>query len=74
VIAVLRARESLGVVLALPIRPVRWVFLPAPHALALPLSVTAHGPARWIVSSGVVAGTPPRLQSVLSAAWQMVAG
>jgi hypothetical protein len=46
----------------------------APDALVLPLSVTAHGPARWIVSPGVVACTPLRLQSVLSAAWQMVAG
>ena len=85
-----------GLVLALSIRPARWVFLTtpddpgaaasrvamvgtrlrmtAPDALALPLSVTAHGPARWIVSPGVVAYTPPRLQSVLSAAWQMVAG
>jgi len=81
-------------VLALPIRPARWVFLTtpndpgaaasrvamvgarprmtAPDALALPLSVTAHGPARWMVSPGAVACTPPRLQSVLSAARQTV--
>ena len=91
-IAVLRARYSLGPVLALPSRPARWVFLTAPDdsgaavsrvvmvgarlrvtaldALVLPLSVTAHGPARWIVSPWVVACTQPRLQSVLSAAWQ----
>jgi hypothetical protein len=96
VIAVLRARGSLGPGLALPIRPARWVFLTAPNdpgaaassvtmvgarlrmtapdALALPLSVTAHGPARWIVAPGAGTCTPPRLQSVLSAAWQTVAG
>lgn len=95
VIAVLRARDSLGPVLALPARPQRWVFLTtpddpgaasssvamigarlrmtAPDALALPPSLTAHGPARWIVSPGPGACTPPRLQAVLSAAWQTVA-
>jgi hypothetical protein len=95
VIAVLRARDSLGVVLALPSRPARWVLLTAPNdpgaavssvavvdarlrvaapdALVLPLSVMAHSLACWIVSSGVVACTP-RLQAVLSAAWQAVAG
>jgi hypothetical protein len=89
VISVLRARYSLGVVLALSIRPVRWVFLTAPDdpgaavssvavvgarlqvaapdTLVLPLSVTAHGLACWIVSPGAGACTP-RLQAVLSAA------
>jgi hypothetical protein len=43
-------------------------------ALALPSSVTAHGPARWIVAPGAGACTPPRLQAVLSAAWQTVTG
>ncbi|MGH3902419.1 MAG: hypothetical protein ACRDTA_30025 [Pseudonocardiaceae bacterium] len=95
VIAVLRARNSLSPVLALPGRPVRWVFLTAPDdpgvavnnvtmvgarlrmtapdVLTLPPSVTAHGPARWIVSPGVGTCTPPWLQAVLSAAWQTMA-
>ena len=45
----------------------------APEALALPPSVTAHGPARWIVPPEPGPATLPRLPAVLCAAWQTVA-
>lgn len=95
IIVVLNARDSLGPVLALPGRWLRWVFLTTPDdpgaagsstamvgarlrmtgpdALPLPPSLTAHGPPRWIVAPRPGACTLPRLQAVLSAAWQTVA-
>ncbi len=95
VIAVLRGRDMLGPVLALPGRRVRWVFLTAPDdpgaaassapmagvrlrtsgpdAVALPPTVTAYGPVRWLVAPPA-AGVArlPRLRAVLAAAWQTV--
>ncbi|HWR47408.1 MAG TPA: bifunctional DNA primase/polymerase [Pseudonocardiaceae bacterium] len=41
-----------------------------PEALALPPSVTACGPARWIVAPEPGPVALPRLHAVLSAAWQ----
>jgi hypothetical protein len=41
-----------------------------PDALALPPSVTARGPARWIVPPEPGPAALPRLHAVLSAAWQ----